>query len=178
MQTVVEVVNVWYRDAYQLVLSKRFCVNPNEGFTRQLMVCVSAAFMLDLICCSLNYYCKAVSTKQQQPTRLIVLDPGQPRWAGSRNVHNSHPSCIILLITFAPVPLDLLPSVCYNPLQHRTFLPGLACPYTKPSKFSKVCIFLPNLHPFLRRVHTIWIYFDASQQLCPLFLTPHKTENP
>jgi len=33
----------WFRDAFHYVQRKRFCINPNEGFTRQLMVCVSTA---------------------------------------------------------------------------------------------------------------------------------------
>jgi len=36
---------VVFRDALHFVQRKRFCINPNEGFTRQLMVCTSTVLI-------------------------------------------------------------------------------------------------------------------------------------
>jgi len=48
VQTVMDVTDVWFREAFHFVQRKRFCINPNEGFTRQLMVCALTIFILVL----------------------------------------------------------------------------------------------------------------------------------
>jgi len=43
-----DITDVWFREAFHFVQRKRFCINPNEGFTRQLMVCALTTFVLVL----------------------------------------------------------------------------------------------------------------------------------
>ena len=58
----------------------------------------------------------------QQQMNQLVLQPGQPRQASTRNVHNSPPSLITLVITLATIPFH----DCYNPLHQSALISGLA----------------------------------------------------